>query len=136
MMRAPKGYTYYLAGPMSGLLHANIPMFDRVARILRDDGYTIVSPAELDDPAVRADSVAGADQSRLWGEFLARDVRIVADQVQGLILLPGWERSRGARLETFVGLMTQKLFALWDDAAYIPLYIPSTLVSQSLKGTL
>lgn len=98
---------WYLAGPMSGIPQFNFPMFQAAAKELREHGYDIVSPAELDDPETYANAMASPDgdaakQGRSWGDFLARDVKIVADQVQGVIVLPGWQTSRGARLEVFV----------------------------------
>lgn len=101
----------YLAGPMTGIPSFNIPMFDRVAAVLRSQGYDIVSPAELDDPEIRAISLASPDgaiatlntHGQTWGDFLARDVKLLADDgIEGVVVLPGWERSNGARLETFV----------------------------------
>lgn len=100
------GRKYYLAGPMSSLPQANIPAFDAAAEYLRTYlKLEIVSPAELDDPEVRAAALAGAPTGKTWGEFLGRDVPVVADTVQGIILLDGWEKSRGARLEAYVGVL-------------------------------
>ena len=132
-MLAPKHHTYYLAGQMSGLPLSNFPLFDRVARLLRKDGYTIVSPSELDDETVREGTLAGKTYEGRWGEFLSRDVKIVADDVQGLILLPGWENSRGARLEVFVGLLTKKEFAIWDHNTDVAIYVTRDHVRHQLK---
>lgn len=111
---------YYLAGPMSGRPQYNIPMFDAVASLLRAEGYDIVSPAEMDSETIReialADSVADGKGRMVekdgtvhtWGDFLKRDVKIVADVVDGIIYLPGWEKSRGARLEGFVAACSGK----------------------------
>lgn len=105
---------YYLAGPMSGIPRFNIPAFDEAAEALREAGYHIVSPAELDDPVTREMAYNSPDGATLqdkhpngesWGDFLSRDVKIVADKVNGIIVLPGWERSRGARLEMMVALL-------------------------------
>lgn len=101
---------WYLAGPMSGVPQFNYPAFDQAAAILRANGFSIASPAELDDPATRKAALASPDgaviaNGHTWGDFLARDVKLVADGVNGIIFLPGWERSRGARLEAFVGLL-------------------------------
>jgi len=102
----------YLAGPMSGLPRFNFPAFDRAARDLRDSGYDVVSPAELDSPASRKAALASPDgdpaiyvanTNETWGDLLARDVKLIADGgIEAVFVLPGWEGSRGARLETFI----------------------------------
>ena len=105
----------YLAGPMSGISQFNFPAFLRAAEYLRSAGCDIVSPAEIDDPEDRDFIMASTDgkampNGKTWGDFLARDVKIIADQVQAIIFLPRWERSRGARLEATVGLLSQHVF--------------------------
>ena len=101
----------YLAGPMTGIPSFNIPAFDAMAKRLRTAGYEVVSPAELDDPTIRSISLDSADgalatletHGATWGDFLARDVELIADDgIEAVVVLPGWETSRGARLETFV----------------------------------
>lgn len=116
-----KGQTYYLAGPMSGRPMFNFPMFEAVAAMLRKQGFQIVSPNELDavnttDYELARDSVDGSlgTTEQTWGDFLARDVKIVADQVDGVICLPGWEQSRGARLEAFVATCQGKPVFQYD----------------------
>lgn len=103
----------YIAGPMTGLPQFNFPAFDAAAKDLRYVGHEVVSPAELDDPEDRSAALASADGSmlnghglhkRTWGDFLSRDVKLIADEgVEAIYVLPGWSASRGARLETFVG---------------------------------
>lgn len=110
-MSKNKEQTLYIAGPMTYIPQFNIPAFDEAAENLRQRGYTIVSPAELDDEATRAHALLSVDGSpesesakgETWGDFLARDVKLVADIVDGIVVLPGWETSRGACLETFCG---------------------------------
>lgn len=101
----------YLAGPMTGIPQFNYPAFDVAVRDLRGQGHEVTSPAELDDPATRKMALASADGSpgsgsandETWGDFLARDVKLLADSpLDAVVVLPGWDRSRGARLETFV----------------------------------
>ena len=105
--------THYLAGPMSGIPQFNFPEFDRVTTRLRDRGYTVISPAELDRPEVREASMASLtgtplhefdDEADTWGDFLSRDVKLVADSCNSVILLPNWQGSKGARLEAFVAM--------------------------------
>lgn len=102
----------YLAGPMTGIPQFNFPAFDAAAADLRERGYTVVSPAELDRPETRAAALASPDgamgsgthDGETWGDFLARDVKLIADDgVEAIVCLDGWQRSKGARLETFVG---------------------------------
>lgn len=105
----------YTAGPMSGIPQFNYPAFVKAAADLRAAGHEVVSPAELDDPDDRAAALASEDGSMLhyssgtgktWGDFLARDVKLLADDgIEAIVVLPGWKQSRGARLETFVGHM-------------------------------
>jgi hypothetical protein len=130
---------WYIAGKMTGIPQHNIPAFDTAAIRLRELGHDITSPAELDDPATRAAALASSDGSPLdadetWGDFLARDVKLIADKVDGIIFLPAWDRSRGARLEAFVGLLCDKRFAYYDGSSVTGLYpITADQVRQILK---
>lgn len=102
----------YIAGPMSGIPHFNFEAFDAMATRLRREGHDVVSPAEMDDPADREAAMSSPDghmlnytgaTAKTWGDFLSRDVKLLADDgIEGVVVLPGWERSKGARLETFV----------------------------------
>ena len=108
----------YLAGPMTGIAQFNFPAFEAATKDLRARGYEIISPHEQDSPAVQAAAWAsldgrldnGAVAGETWGQILGRDVQIVADQVEGIAFLPNWHKSRGARLEAFVGLLCGRSF--------------------------
>lgn len=118
----------YTAGPMTGRPQFNYPAFIAMAASLRAAGYEVVSPAELDDPDDKAAALASPDGHMLnytgqtrktWGDFLARDVKLLADDgIEGIVVLPGWESSRGARLETFVGRAMCNLPVYTWDATY------------------
>lgn len=89
---SPVDYTdtrrIYLAGPMTGYPEFNYPAFRTATAFLRRQGHEVVCPTELHD----------GDTSRPWDYY-------VRCAIGGLIrcdtiaLLPGWETSRGARLE-------------------------------------
>ena len=106
---------YYLAGPMTGIPQFNFPLFFAVTEKLRGLGYEIISPAELDDeedegaamssPDGAVGSGTGSTVNKTWGDFLMRDVKLIADTCKGIIFLPGWQQSRGARLEAFVAIL-------------------------------
>ena len=97
---------------MTGLPQFNFPAFDAASAELRAEGFDVISPAELDSPEHRAAAMASPDGNptaynsqtgETWGDLLARDVKLIADGgIEMVFVLPGWQRSRGARLETFV----------------------------------
>lgn len=119
----------YIAGPMTGVPEFNIPLFDRVARQLRTHGYDVVSPAELDSPEMRTAAMQSTDGAlaplekatkETWGQVLARDVRVLSDHgIQAIVLLPGWYKSRGARLESVVGLLNNLRFFVYTEDGQI-----------------
>ena len=76
------------------------------------------APAELDDAEDSGVAIASKDgdpksAKRSWGDFLARDVKLLADTgIQGIVFLPNWQDSKGAKLEAFVGLLQG--FKFWE----------------------
>lgn len=123
-MSLDKSKLWYLAGPMTNIPQFNFPQFEQVVKILRADGLTVISPHEQDTPEVQAEALASPDGKLsaegkvgglTWGQILAKDVELVADRIGGIIFLPDWHKSRGAKLEAFVGLLTGKVFG-----AYLP----------------
>jgi uncharacterized protein DUF4406 len=78
---------YYLAGPMQNYPEHNHPAFHAAAATLRACGHTIVNPAEF-GPFVTD-----------WQTVMKRDLHAML-WCDALVMLPGWEKSRGARLET------------------------------------
>lgn len=95
------GEKVYLSGPMTGIEDFNFPAFREAADALRAKGFDVVSPHELDES--EPDDIMADDDP--YGEhyvtYLARDVKHVAD-VDALVVLPGWDKSRGAKFETYV----------------------------------
>lgn len=90
--------TWYLAGPMSGIKDSNYPAFAEACVKLRGMGYTIKSPHET-YPNPQA---AGDDYLRC----LQHDVGTLST-CSGIILLPGWSKSNGAKLELKIALALQ-----------------------------
>ena len=81
--------TWYLAGPMTGIPQFNFPLFKSAAEALREvHGIDVLSPAEVDsqDEELRTQVLASeegdlksAGIKETWGDFLARDVKLIAD---------------------------------------------------------
>jgi hypothetical protein len=135
--------TLYLGGPMTGRPQFNFPAFDRAAAKLREHGYGIVSPAELDDPETREAALASADgapgtgshSGQTWADFLARDVKLIADKVDGIVLLDGWEKSKGARLECFVARLDGKPIYLYrPDSPGLKIDLPAEAMSEAFTA--
>jgi hypothetical protein len=108
---------YYLAGPMSGIPQFNYPKFNRIAGELRNAGFEIHSPPEHDSPLMQERCLASPDgdlsqlekdTGETWGDVLAMDVKFIADKAAGVIVMDGWERSRGAQLEVITANICKK----------------------------
>lgn len=118
---ANPGARVYIAGPMSGIPEYNFPAFREAATQLREDfGLEVTSPVEMDeaegfDAAASEGEVVPGDNA--WANFLARDVKVVADpDTAGVVVLEGWEHSRGAALETNVAQSLGKpVYSLMDE---------------------
>lgn len=109
-----KGSKLYVAGPMTGKEDWNFPLFFAVSDALRAMGYEPNNPAENDGPDV-VTAVAHANEmhrrgTHSWADYMKRDViRLVS--CDGLVVLPGWQSSRGAKLE--VGLARDLEMPVW-----------------------
>ena len=85
----------YICGKMSGIKDFNHPAFNAKAAELRARGEDVINPAEFD-------AEIGPDQS--WDTYLRRDLVLLAERCNAIVLLPGWEDSKGAQLEHYVGM--------------------------------
>jgi hypothetical protein len=87
----------YTSGPMTGIENFNHEEFDLNAAFLREDGWDVFSPAEMDREL-------GIDLSHPITEeqyqtLMRNDYRALT-QCSAIAFLPGWEGSRGAKLES------------------------------------
>jgi hypothetical protein len=89
-LHADRAHRLYLAGPMTGFEDFNFPAFNKMAADLRARGYLVENPAEHG-------VVAGAE----WADYMAYDLTRLGLCGQ-VAVLPGWENSKGARLEVHI----------------------------------
>ena len=82
-------FDFYLAGPMRGIKDENTPMFNKVATMLREYGYTVFNPAEAND----------GDLS--FEECMTVDLDAVVNKGANVAILPGWRKSLGSNVEVF-----------------------------------
>jgi nucleoside 2-deoxyribosyltransferase len=86
---------WYLAGPMTGFHDHNYPEFAKWSADLRRRGFDIVSPHELNagEEALVHTNDEEVAAARL--RCMRKDLQAMID-CDGIILLPGWQRSQGA----------------------------------------
>jgi hypothetical protein len=93
----------YLAGPMTGLPEYNFPAFDKAAAHLRSLGHTVFSPADNDrDNGFDTTGMEGheaAEHGFSLRNALKQDLSWICDHAEAIVILDGWERSRGVRAE-------------------------------------
>lgn len=105
---------FYIAGPMSGYPGHNFAAFHTMAERLRAAGFEAICPAEDGDVGEQGEAL----YPRSW--YMLRDLRYVLGPVDGasvggVVLLPGWEESRGARCEVAVARECGIPVYTWDD---------------------
>lgn len=81
----------YLSGPMSGIDGYNFPAFHAAAEKLRKLGHAVINPAEI------------KPSSKKWVECMRADIKAML-QANTVAVLPGWEESKGAKIEVFLAL--------------------------------
>ena len=77
----------YLAGPMSGLPDMNYPEFNRVAALLRAQGYEVLNPAANPEPPCKS-----------WQGYMRLAIAQLV-QCDGVVTLDHWGGSKGAITE-------------------------------------
>jgi hypothetical protein len=80
----------YVSGPMTGLPEYNYPAFKAASAALERAGYDVLDPSRHE-----------ADPALAWEDYLRCDLKDVLE-CEGVALLDGWWRSRGAKLEVHV----------------------------------
>ncbi|ARB27262.1 DUF4406 domain-containing protein [Pseudomonas tolaasii] len=79
----------YLSGPMTGLPDLNFAAFHAMTTNLRAGGHTVTNPAEINP------------NGGTWNDCMRRDIVALMD-CETVATLPGWEHSKGARLEVLI----------------------------------
>lgn len=97
----------YLAGPMRGYPKFNFPAFFAAAAKLRAEGHEVFSPAEKDIQKhgnklwenSKGSLVEAEKKGFSLREALGLDLAYICKHADGVALLPGWKKSKGARAE-------------------------------------
>jgi len=101
----------FIIGPMSFRADSdhNYPAFQDAAARLRHWGYNVKSPTELDD----------GNRDRSWEYYMKESLRMLLD-CNTIAMLPGWEKSRGAKLE--LQLARELGYLVIDAQTLAPIY--------------
>lgn len=111
----------YLAGPMRGIPEFNYPAFHAAAARLRNAGHSVFNPAERDIKKTGVDiskgnatgdnALAEAQHGFNLREALKDDLEFICMEADAIVLMPGWENSKGANAEraTAIALNLQVL---------------------------
>jgi hypothetical protein len=78
----------YLSGPMTGVPEWNHPLFHRVAAEFRLGGFEVCNPAEFFD----------GDTTKERKDYMREAIKYLLE-ADTVVLLPGWDKSEGARME-------------------------------------
>lgn len=79
----------YLSGPISGMPDKNHPLFMRVAGELRAMGHKVYNPREF----------CWTESTFPKRKAFAEYCDFICNQADTIVLLPGWEKSKGASTE-------------------------------------
>lgn len=103
----------YIAGPMTGLEYFNFPTFDRHKDYFEKLGFTVFSPADHDRSLLGKEPdwlPSEEDSEGPWLKWsipdapdlrtmLGDDLQWIAKHADEIMMLPGWENSKGANAE-------------------------------------
>ena len=118
----------YISGPMTNLPNFNYPAFHEAADILRAKGYEVLNPAE---------AFAG-DQTLPLATYLRHDIESVL-KADMLVVLHGWEKSKGASLEvavaTGIGLPVYRLEDIRENMPALSLSLQLGITALASEPT-
>ena len=103
----------YISGPMSGLPDYGRQMMKFVESFVKENfpDATVINPADV-------------PPEWTWEQAMEKDVDDVSTNATVMVLLDGWEKSRGARIEVGIALRRNLEIVMFRD-----------LMAEKFKGT-
>lgn len=96
----------YLSGPMTGCARADyVRRFSEAEKILRKHGYGVINPCRVWAcrwPWIYRAMEFCLGHSKAYALILAYDLLLLMTRADGIVMLPGWQASRGAQIENYV----------------------------------
>ncbi len=110
--------TLYVAGPMTGVEYHNFPLFFHVEDCLRALGYEVENPAKNNGENLSEAIEDAQSGTRDWADYMRLDLVRLA-KADGLVLLPGWEGSKGAALEVHIAKeLGMQIYVWWNGGLW------------------
>lgn len=106
----------YIAGPMSGIFDHNRSAFNEAEEAFTEGGWGVFNPAyndiELFGSHEACDEAIKEDRQSALRIMLGSDLEFICNEADAIAMLPGWEKSLGARAEhaTAVALGLQIIY--------------------------
>ena len=122
----------YVAGPMTGYPGFNYKAFDDARDTLRDLGWDVISPADLDRQNLDIDfsKMEGTEDLSMYRHVFARQDIEALLQVDAVYLLPGWQESTGAMNEARIATMLGVPCAEYETGEWIKIDAPFSAVRR------
>lgn len=99
----PEKRRIYIAGPMSGIPDHNRPAFYSTAEAFEEGGWEVFNPADNDvrlfGSHEACDAAIEANRNQALRVMLGSDLEWICSDADAIAMLPGWEKSYGARAE-------------------------------------
>lgn len=91
----------YISGPIAGIRDANISEFNDAASLVKAAGVEALIPHDIVPDHLGAcpqDTIRSGQGGHSWACHLRYDLAAMLE-CDAVVMLPGWERSHGARIE-------------------------------------
>jgi hypothetical protein len=105
--------TVYICGPMRSMPQLNHPAFFEAEEVLKKKGHNVINPARMDQE-LGLDPHNSQMDSKFIEDCARRDIDAVFE-CDELVLLPNWEKSKGAKAEIAVAQWLSKPIRLYPS---------------------
>lgn len=105
--------TIFISGPMSGLPDFNYPSFHEAGEYLRGLGQSFMSPAH--DWRLKPINPPHPKRELPWEYYMKSSIEKMM-RCDRILMLPGWEKSRGATIEKELAIILNMQIEYWNQS--------------------